>query len=77
MRCVAHILIVVVNDGLSEVETAILKVRVVIIARPSRQRYKFKACIIEQNLTYKVRISLDIETRWNFIYITWLNYTDI
>ena len=65
MRCAAHILNLVVKDGLRKVDKAILKVRATmkyVRSFPARLQ-KFKACILEENLSCKGLVSLDIETR--------------
>ncbi|CAO2830618.1 unnamed protein product [Amaranthus hypochondriacus] len=70
MRCAAHILNLVVKDGLKEVDKAIVKVRAAVKwvrSSPARLQ-KFNACILEENLSCKGLVSLDIETRWNSTY---------
>ena len=71
MRCVAHILNLVVRDGLKDVDDSILKIRgAVRYVRSSPARLqKFKACAIEESLDTKSLVCLDVETRWNSTYL--------
>ena len=70
MRCVAHILNLVVKDGFREVDRAVLKVRAAVkYVRSSPARLKkFRACVLEESLSCKGLVNLDIKTRWNFTY---------
>lgn len=71
MRCVAHILNLVVKDGLKDLDPSIVKVRAAVrFVRSSPARLqKFKACVKEENIESKSLVCLDIETRWNFTYL--------
>ncbi|KAE8677076.1 hypothetical protein F3Y22_tig00111549pilonHSYRG00011 [Hibiscus syriacus] len=70
MRCVTHILNLVVKDGLKDVDDFIMKVRVVVkYVRSSPVRLqKFRSCVKEENINNKTLVCLDIETRWNSTY---------
>uniref|UniRef100_A0A803MBM2 hAT-like transposase RNase-H fold domain-containing protein n=1 Tax=Chenopodium quinoa TaxID=63459 RepID=A0A803MBM2_CHEQI len=71
MRCAAHILNLVVKDGLKDVNISVLKVRAAVkYVRYSPSRLlKFKSCVQEENITCKGLVCLDIETRWNSTYL--------
>ncbi|KAL4291636.1 hypothetical protein GQ457_14G015420 [Hibiscus cannabinus] len=70
MRCAAHILNLVVKDGLKDVDNSVMKVRAAVkYVRSSPARLqKFRSCIEEENINNKSLVCLDIETRWNSTY---------
>lgn len=71
IRCVAHILNLVVKDGLKDLDLSIVKVRGgvrYVRSSPSRLQ-KFKACAQEEGLSTKSLVSLDLDTRWNSTYL--------
>ncbi|KAL4313239.1 hypothetical protein GQ457_01G027380 [Hibiscus cannabinus] len=71
MRCAAHILNLVVKDGLKELDLSIARIRgAVRFVRSSPNRLQtFKACMEEENITSKSYVFLDIETRWNSTFL--------
>ena len=61
MRCAAHILNLVVRDGLKDVSVSVLKVRAAVKyvrSSPSRLQ-KFKSCVDEEKITSKGLVCLD------------------
>ncbi|KAE8684528.1 hypothetical protein F3Y22_tig00111128pilonHSYRG00129 [Hibiscus syriacus] len=70
MRYVAHILNLVVKNGLKDVDDSIMKVRAAVkYVRSSPARLqKFQFCFEEENINNKSLVCLDIETRWNSTY---------
>lgn len=71
VRCAAHILNLVVKDGLKDVGKSILKIRALVkYVRSSPARLqKFKACVEEEKLNSNSLVCLDVETRWNSMYL--------
>lgn len=71
MRCAAHILNLVVKDGLKDVDVSILKVRAAVkYVRSSPARFaKFKSCVLEEKIDCKGYVCLDIDTRWNTTFL--------
>ena len=71
MRCVAHILNLIVRDGLTELNGAITKVRAAVkYVRSSPQRQKlFKACAEKEGIESDSLLSLDVPTRWNSTFL--------
>ena len=71
MRCAAHVLNLVVMDGLKEQNSAISNVRnAVRFVRFSPQRaLKFKECVEISRITCKKSLCLDVSTRWNSTYL--------
>ncbi|XP_077228331.1 zinc finger BED domain-containing protein RICESLEEPER 1-like [Tasmannia lanceolata] len=71
MRCCAHILNLIVKDGISEVIDSISRIRGdvrYIRSSPSRaQRFKF--CVEKERITCKSLLCLDVPTRWNSTYL--------
>jgi len=67
MRCAAHVLNLVVQDGLKEVDQSIKRVRAAI--RFVRQRMtKFKEIARLEKVDSKAFLNLDCPTRWNSTY---------
>ncbi|KAL4371448.1 hypothetical protein AHAS_Ahas06G0166800 [Arachis hypogaea] len=71
MRCCAHILNLIVKDGLKEIDDSITRIRnAVKYVKSSPMRCEsFKACIERESINYKGLVSLDVETRWNSTYL--------
>ncbi|XP_016466536.1 zinc finger BED domain-containing protein RICESLEEPER 2-like [Nicotiana tabacum] len=71
VRCMAHILNLIVQDGLKEIDVSIKRVRQdvrYIRLFPARIR-KFKEYCESQKLTSKRTLCLDVSTRWNSTYM--------
>ncbi|CAL5331346.1 unnamed protein product [Camellia sinensis] len=71
MRCCAHILNVIVGNGLKELHTSIARVcEAVRYVRSSPNRYEvFKKCVEKQKIVSKSLVCLDVPTRWNSTYL--------
>lgn len=71
MRCAAHILNLVVKDGLKDVHLSIIRIRSAVrFVRSSPARSKsFKKSIKEVGGSSKRLVPLDVETRWNSTYL--------
>ncbi|KAF2300068.1 hypothetical protein GH714_007943 [Hevea brasiliensis] len=71
MRCMAHIVNLVVMDGLKDVGESVLKVRnVVRYVRSSPARLKkFKEYVKYEKIDGKSSLCLDVSTRWNSTYL--------
>jgi len=71
MRCCAHILSLIVKDGLKEIRDSISKIwSAVKYAKSSPARFaRFKACVEQEGISYKSLVCLDVETRWNSTYL--------
>ncbi|KAL4365811.1 hypothetical protein AHAS_Ahas07G0143400 [Arachis hypogaea] len=71
MRCCAHILNLIVKDGLKEIDDSITRIHnAVKYVKSSPMRCEsFKACIERESINYKGLVSLDVETRWNSTYL--------
>jgi hypothetical protein len=82
MRCAAHILNLIVKDGMSIMEKEIESVRDSVAywsATPKRHE-KFEKMAAQMKGKYEKRIALDCKTRWNSTYImlnTALIYQDV
>ena len=71
MRCITHILNLVVNDGLKEANRAVKKVRECvrfIRSSPARLK-KFKELSELVRIDCKYSLVLDVATRWNSTYL--------
>lgn len=71
MRCAAHILNLIVKDGLKDLDVSIVKIRGVVKyvrSSPSRLQ-KFKECVEEEMIQTKSLVSSDVETRWNSTFL--------
>ncbi|KAI4345045.1 hypothetical protein L6164_012213 [Bauhinia variegata] len=71
MRCVAHILNLIVNDGLKDLNPSIVPIRNVIrYVRSSPQRLqKFKQAAHAEKISSGASLCFDVPTRWNSTYI--------
>ena len=71
MRCCAHILNLIVKDGLLLISNAIEKVRESVhywTATPKREE-KFKETCEQLNISYSKNLVLDCKTRWNSTFL--------
>jgi hypothetical protein len=71
MRCAAHIVNLIVEDGLKEVDLSMKRVRAAVryIRNGGSRIVKFKEIMDEEKLTSKPFLKLDIPTRWNSTYL--------
>ena len=82
MRCAAHILNLIVKDGLDVMEVGIERVRdsVAFWSATPKRHEKFEKMARVMNTEYTCRLSLDCKTRWNSTYIMLtraLQYKDV
>jgi hypothetical protein len=71
MRCCAHILNLIVKDGLQVIGSAIESIRVSVaywVATPKRYE-KFEKTALDENVELNKKLHLDCKTRWNSTYI--------
>ncbi|XP_042944041.1 zinc finger BED domain-containing protein RICESLEEPER 2-like isoform X2 [Carya illinoinensis] len=71
IRCCAHIMNLIVNDGLKDCDDSIARVRnAVKYVRSSPARMeKFKKCIEKEKISCLKLVCLDVPTRWNSTYL--------
>ena len=71
MRCCAHILSLIVKEGLKEMDDSIFRIRSAVkYVRSSPARLqRFKACVEKEKIASKSHLVLDVETRWNSTYL--------
>lgn len=75
LRCVAHIINLIVTEGLKEVDVSISRVRAAVKfvkSSPSRL-VKFRKCAELAKVDSKAFLSLDVCTRWNSTYLMLAN----
>jgi hypothetical protein len=71
MRCAAHIINLIVKDGIAIMEKGIERVRDSVgfwSATPKRHE-RFERTAAQMNIKYEKRIALDCKTRWNSTYL--------
>ncbi|PLW52459.1 hypothetical protein PCASD_00108 [Puccinia coronata f. sp. avenae] len=71
VRCAAHIINLIVKDGLKELSTAVSKIRDSVWhvkSTPARKK-QFQDAIKETNIPTQALPSVDVPTRWNSTYI--------
>ncbi|GAU41295.1 hypothetical protein TSUD_374200 [Trifolium subterraneum] len=70
MRCCAHVLNLVVKDGLKDIDDSVSRIRhAVWYVRSSGLRLDAFKSYIDESLEYKGLVCLDVETRWNSTYL--------
>ncbi|XP_038697973.1 zinc finger BED domain-containing protein RICESLEEPER 2-like [Tripterygium wilfordii] len=71
MRCVAHIINLVVSEGMKETIDSINQVRDAIkfIQASSARIHKFKECVEMERIKSKSLLCLDVCTRWNLTFL--------
>ncbi|XP_074347227.1 zinc finger BED domain-containing protein RICESLEEPER 2-like [Apium graveolens] len=71
MRCEAHIVNLIVNQGLKEMHDSIAAIRnsVRYIRSSPARLQKFKICAEKEKIEYKGGLVLDVQTRWNSTYM--------
>ncbi|XP_072088098.1 zinc finger BED domain-containing protein RICESLEEPER 2-like [Arachis hypogaea] len=70
MRCCAHIINLIVKEGLKEIDESVLKIRSAVKyvrSSPSRAS-RFQKCVELEKIQYKGLPCMDVETRWNSTY---------
>ena len=71
MRCGAHIVNLIVQDGLKEVDLSLKRVRAAVryIRKGGSRTVKFKEIVEEEKMTSRPYLKIDVPTRWNSTYI--------
>lgn len=71
MRCAAHIINLIVRDGLKELDLSVKRVRAAIryIKSGTSRLVKFKEIAEEEKVDSKAFLKLDVPTRWNYTYL--------
>ncbi|KAF2289250.1 hypothetical protein GH714_032126 [Hevea brasiliensis] len=71
MRCIAHIINLVVVDGLKETNVSVKRVREAVryIRQSPARLQKFKSCCEMEGIESKSSLCLDVCTRWNSTYL--------
>ena len=71
VHCSAHILNLVVQDGLKEHNESAIKIRNVVryVRSSPAKPDAFKKCVEHVNISNKSLLCLDVETRWNTTYL--------
>ena len=71
MRCIAHIINLIVSEGLKEHNDSIARIRgAVKYVRQSPSRLqKFKECVEIEKIQSKSLLCLEVSTRWNSTYL--------
>ena len=71
MRCDAHILNLIVQEGLKGIHNSIVKVRNVVwyVKLSPKRMDRFKEAVEDEKIQSKSLLSLDVPTRWNSTYL--------
>jgi len=67
VRCVTHILNLIVWDGLKVVEKSVKRIRAAVrfISQSPSRLQRFHECAVAETIESKAFLSLDVPTRWN------------
>ncbi|XP_010236899.1 zinc finger BED domain-containing protein RICESLEEPER 2 [Brachypodium distachyon] len=70
-RCAAHVLNLMVQDGLKVGSAAINNIResVLFVRSSEARRQKFKDIVAQEGIEYEKSVCLDVTTRWNSTYL--------
>ncbi|WRX26536.1 zinc finger protein [Theobroma cacao] len=71
VRCITHIVNLVVSDGLKDMNTSIARVRGAVryIRQSPTRLVKFKECAVSAGVESKCLLCLDVSTRWNSTFL--------
>ncbi|KZV45203.1 zinc finger BED domain-containing protein RICESLEEPER 2-like [Dorcoceras hygrometricum] len=71
MRCVAHIINLIVVDGLKDISESVTRVRdaVKYVKQSPARLNKFKECAMFEKIESKSSLCLDVSTRWNSTFL--------
>ena len=71
MRCAAHILNLIEQDGLKEVDISMKRVRAAVryIRNGGTRMVKFKEILDEEKVDNNAFLKIDVPTRWNSTYL--------
>ncbi|CAN1135970.1 Zinc finger BED domain-containing protein RICESLEEPER 2 [Linum perenne] len=71
MRCAAHVLNLIVQEGLTIIESCIEKVRVSVAfwTASTKRRQKFTEAVKQLHIDHSKELVLDCKTRWNSTWI--------
>ncbi|KAL1148934.1 hypothetical protein V6Z11_A10G158800 [Gossypium hirsutum] len=71
MRCMAHIVNLIVVEGLKEMNKSVERVRGAVrhVRQSPARLQKFKECVVVEKIECKKMLCLDVSTRWNSTYL--------
>ncbi|RYE17496.1 MAG: DUF4413 domain-containing protein, partial [Sphingobacteriaceae bacterium] len=71
IRCCAHIVNLIVTEGLKEIDDSIEMIRnaVKFVRSSTTRAKKFDECVVEEKIDSKAGLCLDVPTRWNSTYL--------
>lgn len=71
LRCIVHIINLVVNDGLKEMHEYVGRVKgsARYVKQSLTRLAKFKECVIAAKVQSKSMLCMDVSTRWNSTYL--------
>jgi hypothetical protein len=71
MRCAAHIINLIVSDGLKEMDASVKRARAIVrfIKTGNSRLVKFKKIAEEENIETNAFLKVDVCTRWNSTYL--------
>ncbi|XP_026458760.1 zinc finger BED domain-containing protein RICESLEEPER 2-like [Papaver somniferum] len=71
IRCCAHIINLIVRDGLTEIDPAVIKIRLAVkyLKGSQRRKQNFLDTVSDLGTSVKMGVRQDVKTRWNSTYL--------
>ncbi|XP_026444345.1 zinc finger BED domain-containing protein RICESLEEPER 2-like [Papaver somniferum] len=71
IRCCAHIINLIVRDGLTEIDPAVIKIRLAVkyLKGSQRRKQNFLDTVSDLGMSVKMGVRQDVKTRWNSTYL--------
>ncbi|XP_077219734.1 zinc finger BED domain-containing protein RICESLEEPER 2-like [Tasmannia lanceolata] len=71
MHCAAHVINLIVQDGLNEIEESVIVIRgsVKYVRGSQARKQQFEECVLQEGISNKKGLCIDVCTRWNSTFL--------